>query len=281
MHCVRCGGEVPEGSQACPGCGLKLKPTPPTPIQQVMPPPPAGQGATPQDAAGAPPEYHYQGTPPEPVETTPQYPPQGQYLPPGDASAPPPTVPYISPGEMPPPGQYPYGPPPVNPYGRAGKEKQPGSGGDRRLVIILVVALIVILGAVAGLYFALKKTAPTGPEAAVIKLFETLPSGNAEAIKGLYAPDSQPTAAQLSALSAQMATAPGAKIGGVKVKTLTQTPTDATVQILDYTVTVTAGGQSIKMNMSSVLSGVKFVMQVKKVNGEWLLVAPNGSVPDV
>jgi hypothetical protein len=325
LHCVRCGGEIPEGGQACPGCGLKLRPTPPPPIQQVMPPPPPGQ-QTPrpqppqgqateppqypappppqyqappafqspdagkprfglqgesQQPAAAPPEYQHQGTPPEPVEIARASPPQGQPFAPGDASAPQPPAPYLSPGEMPPPGQYPYGQPPPPTYGQPGKDKQPRSGGDQRLVIILVVAILIILGAVAGLYFTLKKKAPTPAEAAVMKLFDTLPSGNADAIKALYAPDAQPTAAQLNSLSQQMASAPGAKIEDVKLKTLTQNPTDATIQILDYTVTVNAGGQNVKMQMSKILSGVKFVIQVKMVNGQWLLVAPNGSVPNV
>ncbi|MFH1151450.1 MAG: hypothetical protein V1748_13350 [Actinomycetota bacterium] len=48
MNCVRCGGDIPFGSTACPNCGLKLKAAP---RPQV---PPGGAGVPPAQAAGPP-----------------------------------------------------------------------------------------------------------------------------------------------------------------------------------------------------------------------------------
>ncbi|MBU1671601.1 MAG: hypothetical protein KKF41_00470 [Actinobacteria bacterium] len=48
MNCVRCGGDIPFGSPACPNCGLKLKPAP---RPQVPARGPGGPGA---QAAGPP-----------------------------------------------------------------------------------------------------------------------------------------------------------------------------------------------------------------------------------
>jgi archaellum component FlaF (FlaF/FlaG flagellin family) len=55
---------------------------------------------------------------------------------------------------------------------------------------------------------------------------------------------------------------------------VSETATDATVQLADFTVTVTVSGQTVKQKMSDVFSKGTMVVRLKYSNGKWLLTSP-------
>jgi hypothetical protein len=318
LHCVKCGGDIPEGSQACPACGLKLRaapvqgapaPQPPGPPEYQQPAPPAyqqpappeyGQQAPPQSPP-APPEYGQPAPPqygqPQPPPAPPEYsapgfagtpaevtrplaageqqyaqPPYGS---PGDAFAVPP-APYAPPGQPPPPGPYgagPYGPGAAAPEGT---KKLPTA------LIAIIVAGLLVIGVTAAVYFlVLKKSTPGGPEATVLKYFEILPGGDEAAIKALFTPDSQPNAQSLQALSMVSKMGASIKYQDAQLEVVSKTETDAQVRLKDLTIVVNMAGQSVKQKLSTYTGASNMVITLKKVNGQWLIVAPNGKLPSV
>jgi hypothetical protein len=214
--------------------------------------------------------------PPEPPEAF--APPPGPYYQSPGEIPPPPPGPYFSPGEIPPMGQYP--PSGGDRYGQAGV-KQPGEGLPRALIAFILIGILVIAGAAGAYFFVLKKHEPSGPEAAVLKYFEVLPTGNVEAIKAMFAPDAQPSQENLDYIAKALKMASGVKYQDVKLATLSETPTDATVQLKDLTVAVTMGGHAVKQNLAPFLGGAKIVIYVKYVNGQWLLIAQKGALPNI
>jgi len=321
VNCLRCGNDIPEGSQSCPGCGLKLKAAPVPAVPQGVPPvpgqPTAGQPAQaypPAQGTGGPVAPATGGYPPAPPEgyIRPQpggYPPQapggfqpqgpppgvppfqqGPGMPPGAQPGPyyqspgeippPPPGPYVSPGEVGLPGQYPTYGPGVNQYGQA-QAARPREGLPRALIAFILIGVLVIAGAAASYFMILKKHEPSAPEAAVLKYFEVLPTGDIAAIKAMFAPDAQPSDENLSYIQKALKLAPGVKYEDVKLATVSETATAATVQLKDFTVAVTMGGQTVRQNLSTFLGGAKVVINLKYENGQWLLVANKGALPNI
>ncbi len=201
----------------------------------------------------------------------------GAYNSPGDVFQAP-GAPYVSPGEMPPPGGRqpypPYGPPPVNPYGRAGAGERE-SRKTTIMILIVVVAAILVIGTGAGLYYGVfGKTKPTGPQLGVVEYFDALSSGNAEAVKSACAPDGQPGDDELAALQSIRAVGGSVAYKDIQMVTLTETPSEATVQVNDATISFSIGGQSFNVKLSSYGNTSKLVLTLKNVNGKWLVVAP-------
>ncbi|MHB8894053.1 MAG: hypothetical protein ACYC99_02595 [Candidatus Geothermincolia bacterium] len=193
-----------------------------------------------------------------------------------------PHAPYYAPGELPPPGTHPqYGAAPVNPYGHAGavpKEK----GKFPTAIVAIFIAGLLVIGGTALVYFKfLKKTPASGPQGAIVKYFEVLPTGDVQAIKALFAPDAQPSEANLEALKMVSSLGASIKYENAQMETLTETATDASVHLKDLTISVSMGGQSAKQQLSTYTGGAKLIINLKKVNGLWLLVASDGKLPNM
>lgn len=296
LHCAKCGGEIPGGAAACPGCGLKLKVAPNPPVSAMPPPaagPPGAAPSAPPQAFGAPPtpeppEYRPAPPPPGSPEFSQQGPPEyrapdrtGDFAPPG-GYAPGPSFdgPYYSPGELPPPGAYPrHGAPPAYPGGRTGAAEK---GRFPWALVAIVVAGLLVIGGSAFVYFKfLKKTTYDGPQAVVARYFEILPGGDTDAIKALFAPDAQPSEANLSAIKMAGSMGASIKYENPRMKTLSKSATEASVQLVDLTVAVSVAGRSVKQNLSTFARGAKMVVALRKVNGQWLLLARNGAAPNL
>ena len=259
------------------------------------PAPPRPPQAPPQGMPYPPQQMQPPGPPQAPPEWTPQAGGPPQFAPPSQYAAPvgpPAQQPYMGEGATPsggpygygpPPGGMPQGPPPMNPYGQAGGKQKGEKKFPTALVVIIVIGLVVIAGA-AGLYFlkfnkSSGSTTSGGPEATVVKYFQVLPSGDLNAIKALFAPDSQPSDTYLQMLS--KANSYGAKIEYLnpQVKTVSQNATDAQVQLLDVTISVSMGGQSVQRKLSQFSGGKEMLVNLKNVNGQWLMEAANSSLP--
>ncbi len=245
MNCARCGSHIPEESNSCPGCGLKLRAAPPPPVPLAKPPSPVQQDQR-QDLPAQP----------------------AQPLPPGA---------YLAPGEIPLPGQYPS-------YGQAIGTKPPTKQKLPVAMIALIVAGILVIGVSAAVYFlVLKKTSPlTGPENVVIEYFDTLSSGRIESVNTLFAPDCQIPQDTLDKI-AKKASESGEnfKYENLVLETLTETATTATVHLKDMTISRNFDGKTETHKLSTVLLGdAKLVIGLKNVNGRWLLSGvPGGSLP--
>jgi hypothetical protein len=192
--------------------------------------------------------------------------PPGQYFSPGDAFTGPPPPPV---GGMPPPG----GPvpwtgaqPPVPASGASASR-----GSQAKWVVIVALATVVLLGILAAVYFLVlnKSTEATGPEKTVVQYFDALSSGDTAMVKTLFTPETVPDDATLQMLS-QLFGAGMIKYENVKCKTLSETATDAEVQLEDVTIIVSMGGQSVKQKLSDT-GMVTGTIKLKNVNGAWLI----------
>lgn len=222
---------------------------------------------------GPPPgAYPPQGPPPglPPGAYPPQGPPPGSYPPPGQYFSPGEARPYTSPGDAGWQGQYP--PPYGQPYGKAAG---PGPDKSRTFIIAAIIVALVVVAASAGVYFLVIKKGggATAPEQTVIKYFDAVSSGDSSAVRAMFAPDSQPSDMALKLLSSVYSSGM-LKWSDFKLKTLTQTATDATVQIEDATISVSLAGQSMKEHLSTFnTSGQPMVFKLKNVSGQWLLTS--------
>lgn len=156
----------------------------------------------------------------------------------------------------------------------------PKSGGDKTRTFILVaviIALVVVAGG-AGFYFLVIKKGgeATGPEQTVNKYIDAVTKGDTEAMKALYAPGSQPSDLALR-MASSVYSSGILKLSDVKLKTLSQTATDATVQVVDATISVSIAGQSIKQNLSALRRGSETNnFKLKNANGQWLITSDGG-----
>ncbi len=133
----------------------------------------------------------------------------------------------------------------------------------------------MVVAASAGVYFLVIKKGggATAPEQTVIKYFDAVSSGDSSAVRAVFAPDSQPSDMALKLLSSVYSSGM-LKWSDFKLKTLTQTATDATVQIEDATISVSLAGQSMKEHLSTFnTSGQPMVFKLKNVSGQWLLTS--------
>jgi len=179
----------------------------------------------------------------------------------------------------------PQGPPPINPHGHAGGKQKGGKKFPTALIVIIVIGLVVIAVA-AGVYFlkfnkSSGSSIASGPEATVAKYFEILPSGDVAAIKALFTPDAQPSDANLQLLSKMNSYGAKVEYTDPKLKTISQNATEAQVQLVDITVAVSMGGQSVRKNISDYMGGKEMLINLKNINGQWLMNAQNSSLPSI
>jgi flagellar basal body-associated protein FliL len=145
-------------------------------------------------------------------------------------------------------------------------------GSSAKFVIFACVAMLVLVGALAGYYFVvLKKTEATGPEKTILKYFESVAAGDMNAVASCFTAEAQPDQAVVDTL--QKARSAGTfTYEDIKLKTLSETATDAEVQIKDFTVKASGGGQTVKMKMSEILSGSMMITyKLVNSNGTWLI----------
>ena len=151
MKCARCGGEIPESSTSCPGCGLNIKTRPPGAAAQPPSPP----------------------VPPPPIEAPPE-----QELPPGAFQVAGPAAP----GEWPPRDAQ-VGPAPGP---EQAKRKRPTA-----IIAIIVIGLLLIGGAAAAYFFIFREKRASEAEAAVEGFLKAMYAGDVETAKSFVTPDAQ------------------------------------------------------------------------------------------
>ncbi len=135
----------------------------------------------------------------------------------------------------------------------------------------MALGSVVLLGILAAVYFLVlnKSTEATGPERTIVQYFDALSAGDVDTIKSLFTPEAVPDDATLQMLS-QLFGGGMIKYEDVKCKTLSETATDAEVELEDVTIIVSMGGESVKQKLSD--SGMAFgTIKLKNVNGAWLI----------
>ena len=141
---------------------------------------------------------------------------------------------------------------------------------DTKVLAIACVATVVIIALLAGMYFfVLKQHEATAPEQTVLKYFDALSTGDITMLKTLFTPEAAPDQASLDMFAKYLATV-AVKYEDVKLKTLEQNTTDATVQLVDFTIKVKSGDQVATQKMSSLMSTAKLVVHLKCINGAWV-----------
>ena len=222
--------------------------------------PQAPQGSMP--AQGPPPGgYAPQGPPPGAG-------PPGQYYAPGDAGQ----IPFSSPGDA----SSLHGYPPA-------MDQQPVRGrgkGERRTTNIIIVAVIITVIVVAGsaaFYFLAMKKGLAGPEQTVRDYFSTACSGDTATLKSLYVTGSRPNDEILSEMAGAYS-ALSMKWSNLMLKTLSQTASDASVQLLDATISASYAGHSKTQQLRGLLArdGTQMVFTLKLENGKWLVTGDAG-----
>ena len=246
MNCVRCGAQMPSGSAACPGCGLKIRQSP----HAAQPPTgqPTPHQGPPAPAAPIAPVAQMSPPPSDPFAYTAS--PADPFAHPG----------YVSPGEVPPFS------PMSGPLGAPNQEKD--SSG--KIVYFLVGAIVLALAVVGVLYFTvLKKPDLSGPEAAGQAFFAAMSNGDVAAVQALYAPDSVPTQEKLLQEMSDLITCRGtsAKIVNVKLSVSNRTATSAVLNVEDMT--ITASGRTASLSQMGPVP--KLDQKVVLLNGQWLL----------
>ena len=161
-------------------------------------------------------------------------------------------------------------PPPPGVGTRPGSGER-GEGSQARLVVIIAVAGLLLVGAFAALYFLVlnKNTEATGPEKAVTMYFDALSAGDTQGIKAAFTTENAPDQAVLEIME-QLLGQGSIKYEDVKLETLSETGTDAEVKLVDFTVVVSMGGQTVRQKMSD-LGMPAGTIKMKNVNGVWLI----------
>ena len=187
--------------------------------------------------------------------------------------------------------------PPTGPYGfgpsqSGSTEVQPSDSRaypwkrERRFpawLIAVIVAGLIVIAVSAGIYFlksGKKVTVVTGPQIAVAKYFDLLPAGDPSTIKELFAPGSQPSDAGMAKLSEAFQIGVTFNYYDPQMRTVSQTPSDASIRVVDMSIQMTRAGLTMRRNLAGYMkSGL--VIKLKYVNGQWLLVAQNGALPNI
>ena len=104
----------------------------------------------------------------------------------------------------------------------------------------------------------------------MIKYFDAMSAGNVDEVRTLFTPEAMPSETTLSAFNKLFGMGM-IKYEDIKLKTLNQTSTDAKVQIVDVTIRVTAGDQTVTQKLSKIYSSTNITIKLKKVNGVWLI----------
>lgn len=162
-------------------------------------------------------------------------------------------------------------------------ERQPASGrgkSDRKttnLIIVAVIVTVVVVAGAAGAYFFLMKKGLAGPEQTVRDYFSAACSGDSATLKSLYAPGSQPNEGILIEMAGAYK-ALSMKWSNLMLKTLSQTASDASVQLLDATISASLGGRSKTSQLRDLLArdGTQMVFTLKLENGKWLVTGDAG-----
>lgn len=141
------------------------------------------------------------------------------------------------------------------------------------LIAIMVIGLLLIGGAAAAYFFLLRnKGSATGPEAVVERSYRAGVAGDLETVKAYYAPESQPSQAELEQARATYQNGTAA-IKELDLKTLKESGDKAEVEIVNFTVTVSTMGTTVTMNLKDILqaTGRQLVVKLKKLDGKWLI----------
>lgn len=313
MKCAKCGSDVPQGTTACPGCGLKIKKTPP-----IRLPDSGGRtsGSLPQQRGRpAPRQPRTAGEPGGAVDGPLRWPehrmPPAEIplIPPGrpvqsSGGAPPPAIGYhqgapgqaVTPSDVhavsravPPSDIYfpsyavplPPGPAVPGTFGPPGPPQVPApkaaAGGESKfpwaLVAVFGVGLIIIVVALS--IFFTRSGGPTEAEETVLAYFEAVSDGDVEKIESLFTEDARPTREEFEELETMLKIAPF-EIKDVKLKTIDETASEARVSVQDFT--ISAYGQSMSMSQMG-YTGDLMVIQLRNVSGQWLIDRPMGTTP--
>lgn len=237
MKCARCGGEIPEGSPSCPGCGLKIKMR----ASGVGVPPPASPiPLTPADQAG-----------------------DLNAEPPIDTGLP---QPYYAPGEVT------FGQPPPAVEQQSTKTREPIA----ILKVIIVVGVLAIVIAAAVYFLVLNQPWHTsGPQDVVLSFFKAMSSGDSKTTKSLFTPDSQSAEEAVNIISVFKKGV--VKMEDPLFSIASQSGEEAVVKVTDFKLTYSVAGKVVSMNASQVPieptdpPHLPIAFELKQVKGKWLI----------
>ena len=158
------------------------------------------------------------------------------------------------------------------------------------IAVIGVGLALIAAGAIA--YFAFLRPKATAHEAqeTVEKYFNAIGSGDIEAIKSLHTAETQPSAEELSGVSITSGIM-DMSYKDVKLNTVKESADEMEVEVEDYSITISAMGQSETVSMSEMQSQLgsssKLVIKLRVEDGKWLINEPTvvppfaGLIPDM
>jgi hypothetical protein len=212
------------------------------------------------------------GYPPAPqAGMTAQGPPPGGYAPQG----PPPgagQVPYASPGDASSLHGY---PPAIDGQPVRGRGK-----GERRTtntIIVAVILTVVVVAGSAAFYFLAMKKGVEGPEGTVRAYFSAICGSDPATVKSLYAPGAVPGDEIINNMTGAYARL-SMKWSDLMLKAISQTASDASVQVIDATISASLAGHSKTQQLRDLLArdGTQMVFTLKLENGKWLVTNDAG-----
>lgn len=127
-------------------------------------------------------------------------------------------------------------------------------------------------------FTVINKNKLTEPEKTVMKYFDAISSGDVATLKTVFASGSQMDEARLKMMGTMFA---GGiiKYQDVKLNTLSESATDATVQLDDAIISISLGGQSIKQKISSMYAKGSITFALKNQNGRWVMLNTGNLTP--
>lgn len=144
------------------------------------------------------------------------------------------------------------------------------------MALIIVAAVILLAGVGVALYLLAFDRPPAtqaGPAATVTSYFEALSSGDTSAVPAMFTTENRPSEMELRIVAAMFGNG-ALKIKEVKTGVVSQTTTDAEVEVTDMTMSM--AGRDIKMSEMGARSAFK--CKLKKVGGKWL-IDQGGTMP--
>jgi hypothetical protein len=161
------------------------------------------------------------------------------------------------------------------------------------LVAIIAVGLMLITGGAIAYFTVLRPKGPMSEvQATLEEYFNAVFSGDVDTVRSLHVPDKQPSIDELGSLSS-FSQLMAFKFSDLDVNAVDESADAMDVEVVDYTITMEAMGQSESIRMSEIGSRLGMetralmIVKMKNVNGRWLvdeseLLSPfTGIMPDL
>jgi len=142
----------------------------------------------------------------------------------------------------------------------------------------MVILTILVVAGAAALYFTVMNKPEPSPEGTVRTFFSALSSSDSATLKSLYVAGAQPSDEMIGAMASAYRMF-SVKWSNLLLKTISQTASAASVEVLDATISASLSGNSKTQQLADILArdgGAQPVFTLKLENGKWLIVNDAG-----